>query len=43
MRFANANEKQLYKLLKTLLDSQLDLKTLLKNYVGHNCCAVPTL
>lgn len=33
IKFAKANEKQLYRLLKTLLDDQLDVKTLLKNTV----------
>lgn len=28
------NENRLYKLLKTLMDPQTDLKTLLKTYVG---------
>ena len=36
-KFAKANEKQLYKLLKTLLDPQTDLKTLIKNHVSRLC------
>lgn len=32
-KFAKMNENRLYKLLKTLMDPQTDLKTLLKTYV----------
>lgn len=32
-KFAKANEKQLYKLLRVIMEVQTDLKTLLKSYV----------
>lgn len=34
-KFAKANEKQLYKLLRTVLDPQSDLKLVLKTQVRH--------
>lgn len=41
-KFAKANEKQLYKVIRTLLDQQLDLKQQLKLWVRTlPCRAVP--
>lgn len=38
-KFGKANEKQLYKLLRTLLDSQTDIKTHIKSKVRrHSVC-----
>lgn len=36
LKFAKANEKQLYKIMRTLMDVGTDVKTLVKNQVRVN-------